>query len=90
MENSFIALSSERVMERPGELQFYSCVRGYHIYKDGWSPVRDEILVCQCETGNTHDPYAVKVTNSISIVGHLPKKITSMCSLFARCRDDYL
>ena len=22
-------------MERPGELHFYLCMRGYHIYKDG-------------------------------------------------------
>ena len=61
-------------MERPGVLQFDSCVRGYHVYKDGWSPVRDETLACQRETGNAHDPFAVKVVKSGSIVGHLPKK----------------
>ena len=54
------------------------------MYKDGWLPVRDEMLACQCETGNAHDPFAVKVVKSRSIVGHLPKKISSTCSLFMR------
>ena len=79
-----MAQGSERAMESPGELQFYSCVRGYHVYKDGWSPVRDELLACQRETGNAHDPFAVKVVKSRSIVGHFPKKISSTCSLFLR------
>ena len=26
------------------ELQFYSCVRGYIVYQDGWLPVRDEVV----------------------------------------------
>ena len=72
-------------MERPGVLRFDSCVRGYHVYKDGWSPVRDEILACQRETGNAHNPFAVKVLKSGSIVGHSPIKISSTCSLFLRC-----
>ena len=46
----------------------------------------DEILACQHETGNAHDHFAVKVVKSGSIVGHLPKKISSMCSLFLRRR----
>ena len=33
---------------------------------------------------NGHDPYAVKVTQSAEIVGHLPKKISSICSSFLR------
>ena len=81
-----MAQSSERAMKRPGELQFHSCVRGYHIYKDGWSPVQDEVLAWQHQTGNAHDPFAVKVvkSGSIHVVGPLPKKISSTCSLFLR------
>ena len=59
-------------------------MRAYHVYKDGWSPVRDELLTCQRETGNAHDLFAVKVVKSRSIVGYLPKKIRSTCSLFLR------
>ena len=42
------------------------------------------MLACQRKTRNTHDPLAVKVVKSGSIVGHLPKKISSTCSLFIR------
>ena len=42
------------------------------------------MLACQRETGNTHDPFAVKVMKCGSIVGHLPKKVSSTCSLFLR------
>jgi len=50
----------------PEELQFF-CLREYHVYQDGWLPVWDEKLACQCETDNAHDdPFAV------NIVEHLP------------------
>ena len=65
-----MAQSNELAMERFGELQFHSCVRGYHVYKNGWSPVRDEVLICQRETANAHDPFAVKVVKFQSKVGH--------------------
>ena len=36
MDGYFVALSlCKHAMERPGELQFHLCVRGYHVYKDG-------------------------------------------------------
>ena len=54
------------------------------MYQDEWLPVRGEILTCQHEMGNAHDPFAVKVVQSKNIVGHLPKKISSTCSLFLR------
>lgn len=66
------------------EVLFSSCVRGFHVYQDRWTPVLDETLVCQREIENPHDPFAVKVTKSGNIVGHLPKKISSTCSLFLR------
>ena len=43
-------------------LAFASCVRGYHVYKDRWTPVTNEELACQREPGNIHNPYAVSVT----------------------------
>jgi len=43
-----------------------------------------KVLACQRETGNTHDPFAMKVMKCGSIVGHLSKKISSTCSLFLR------
>ena len=51
-------------------------MRGYHVYKDG-TPVRDEILACQCEKGNAHDPFSINVAV-------LQLAITSSTYLFAR------
>ena len=47
-------------------------------------PVRDETLACQREGGNVYDPFAVKVGKSGVIVGHVPRRISSTCSLFLR------
>ena len=66
----------ERVLE--------SCVRGHHIYKDIWSPVIGERLVCERERHNTHDRYAVAVKRESTTVGHLPKKYSCTFSLLLR------
>ena len=34
-------------------------VRGYHEYKRVWTPVMDEMLSTEIESGNPHDEYAV-------------------------------
>ena len=44
--------------------RFESCVRGYHVYESVWTPVMGELLHCAPETGNRHDPYAVRVLKS--------------------------
>jgi len=64
------------------ETVFHTCVRGYHVYQDVWVPTMDEMLTCCREVGNPHDPFAVKVIKVGETVGHLPKKISSTCSLF--------
>ena len=43
-----------------------------------------ETLSCSRETSNLHDPFAVKVLKTDEVVGHLPKKISSTCSVFLR------
>ena len=66
-------------------------IRGYHVYKNIWSSVLDEELPCQKETGNTSDPFAVGVLKDGVIVGHVARKISSICSLFfTKERIDYL
>ena len=63
-----------------------SCVRGFHVYGASWSPYVGEILYCVREFGNREDPYAVAVqSSSNSTVGHVPRKISCVCSLFL-CR----
>jgi len=64
------------------ETVYDTCVRGYHVYQEVWVPAMDETLSCCREVGNPHDPFAVKVMKAGMTVGHLPKKISSTCSLF--------
>ena len=46
-------------------------VRGYHIYNSIWEAYIGEELLCQWDGGNRHDPYAVAVPKSATVVGHL-------------------
>ena len=64
------------------ETTFSTCMKGYHVYQEEWTPVLDEMLLCCREFANVHDPFAVKVVKAGSTVGHLPIKISSTCSLF--------
>ena len=41
------------------EFEYESCIRGYHIYKDMWSSTVGEHLMCERETLNLTDRYAV-------------------------------
>ena len=63
-----------------------SCVRGFHIYKDIWSPLIGEQLKCARETGNPLDRYAVAVVNitpvSTETVGQVLRCISAICSTF--------
>ena len=65
-------------------------VRGFHVYKDVWRPVIGEELRCQREEDNPRDPYAVAVTKSrtgvvgVEVVGHVPRYLSTVCSLFIR------
>ena len=59
-----------------------SCVRGYHVYQDTWTPLVGEELHCEREEENIHDRYAVVVKKGSAKVGHMPRKISTACTLF--------
>ena len=61
-----------------------SCVRGYHIYGDSWTPNVGDLLYCERESGNLNDVYAVAIKNGASVIGHVPRKLSAACSLFLR------
>lgn len=62
-----------------------SCIQGFHIYKDIWSPLTGEQIKCTREDDNPRDRYAVAVVNSSTeTVGHVPRCISAMCSSFLR------
>ena len=64
--------------------EFRSCIRGYHIYYRIWDAVIEEVLDCQRETTNSEDGYAVAVIKDGTIIGHVPLRISKLCSLFLR------
>ena len=68
--------------EEPMSYQCDSCIRGYHIYRAIWNPTVEETLDCMQESSNPRDRYAVSVLKDGQIVGHLPRKISRLCSLF--------
>ena len=59
-------------------------MRGYHIYKDIWAAVVGEEFPCKREDGNRVDPFAVAVMRGDAIIGHVPGKISFICSLYLR------
>ena len=61
-----------------------SCMRGYHVYKDVWEASVGEDLSCQRVSGNNVDPFAVAVVKNGMTVGHVPRRISSVSSLFLR------
>ena len=64
------------------ELIIPSCICGYHVYGE-ITAVLDEQLFCEREIGNVVDRYAVAAKNDSRItVGHLPRKISRICSIF--------
>ena len=65
-------------------------MRGHHIYEDIWQPVVGEELTCGRERFNAADPFAVAVVKGEITVGHVPRNISVMCSLFLRRRGTIL
>ena len=67
-------------------------IRGYNEYMHIWeSPSSTDHLLCQREIGNPHNTHAVAVKGNIvglddtTTVGHIPNKISAICSIFIRC-----
>ena len=67
-----------------GEFTTDSMVRGHHVYQEVWTPITGEYLVCARELKNSQDRYAVAVLKHDEIVGHLPRTISTISSLFIR------
>ncbi len=67
---------------RKSSLHLCSCVREYHVYKDVWAASAGAGLQCDREARNSNDPYAVAVQNNGLTVGHIPRTISCLCSIF--------
>ena len=68
---------------------------GYHDYQSIWdNPLADIDLICEWEMGNIHMIYRPwlsrrrliipSLDGNLQVVGHMPKKISSICSIFLR------
>ena len=66
------------------EYRVGSVVRGYHIYQSVWDAIIGESLICVIENDNSNDKFAVAVTRNNTIVGHVPRTFSSLCSIFLR------
>ena len=66
------------------EERIASCIRGYHIYKTVWKARIGEVLPCAREPTNAIDRYAVSVFKNGTVVGHLPKRNSRVCSSLIR------
>ena len=64
------------------EMEIPCCVRGYHMYKEVLKAVIGEALEFHWEPTNTTDRYAVAVMKAATIIRHLPRKLSKVCSLF--------
>ena len=54
--------------------------------KDFWIPTESEMLSWIRETTNQFNPFTVAVKKEGVVVGHVPRKIATICSLFLqRC-----
>ena len=49
------------------------CIRGYLVYRAVWHAHFGDLLACETEFGNIHNPYAVVVVSNGTIMGHFPR-----------------
>jgi len=79
--------SREECTERVTAIEKFferQCTRGYRVYKKVWAATVGEALVCEREPKNSSNWYAVAVKNEGTIIEHLPRKLSQVCSLFLR------
>ena len=65
---------------RPYKSTFQSFATGHHTYKDIWSPIIGEMVLCERELNNQYDQHAVRLIVDGRTVGHVPREISRACS----------
>ena len=54
------------------------------MYQEIWTATEGETRICSRETRSREDPFAVAVVKSGEVVGHVPRSLSCVCSLFLR------
>ena len=87
-----IDASEELAISVGKEYQHNSTVKGFHIYKEIWNPVKGAVLDTRLEPKNLTDKYTVCVEDNGNVVGHLTKgnngRFSKTIFLFLRA-DEY-
>ena len=81
---NFLASQQLRGVVSMSSFTVETVVRGFHIYKEVWHAVIGDVLPCRRDLGNPHDLYAVAMVRASNTVGHVPRRISSVCSIFLR------
>ena len=66
-----------------------SCICGYHIYHLIWDWCEGEMLHCESNRHNVQDRFTVSVKQDHTITGHLPWKISQICTLLRQGGSSY-
>ena len=61
---------------------FLNFIRGYHVYKDTWTPKVNETLDIKHEPGNICDKHAMAVLKNGTIIGHAPQEYSRVMHFF--------
>ena len=68
---------------KPGmEFTVGAMIHGYHKDSQIWEAEDGKALQCQRETGNRYDLYAASTMKNDVVVGHVPRLISSLYSIF--------
>ena len=59
-------------------------IRGYHAYKEVWSPFTGEVLPLEREPDNPEDIHAVAIKKTGEVVGDVPFNLAPTVSAFLR------
>lgn len=87
-------------MSRTSRIEFKMCytvcfscaIRGHHIYKTSWTPIKDEHLYCRKDEraeAADYDKHAIGVYKKDgTLVGHIPIEISNLIDYFYKSSPD--
>ena len=61
------------------EIKFDAPIRSHHVYKEIWTPQKDDIIYCKKDYRSEAldiDKYAVGVYKEVRLVGHVPIELS--------------
>ena len=61
---------------------YASFIRGFHDYKDLWTPEPGEVLEVEAEPSNPYDPMATAVKKNGQVVGHVSRSFARYTHFF--------